>query len=141
MEGRDKLGIFYKGKIIAVGDDTIWWIRQDSTEIWGWFELEPMVALKNMFPLTEMSRRLGYLPLKDEAWVTTLNPWWRFRTDRSPVPVPLSISLGSLATGSSMLILEKLLLEAKVEWTQPVITVRKILEDKPMKCLMMDNLH
>lgn len=28
-----------------------------------------------------------------------------------------------------------------MEWTQPVITVRKILQDKVVECLMMVNLH
>ena len=66
MEARNKWAIFYKGKVILVGDDTINWIRRDPTEIWGWFEMDLMQAWKNMFSLTEMSKNLGYLPLKDE---------------------------------------------------------------------------
>ena len=42
-------------------------------EIWGWFELELAQAWKNMFPLTDLSKRLVYLPLKDEAWMLTPN--------------------------------------------------------------------
>ena len=37
--------------------------------------------------------------------------------------------------------LEKSLLEAEVEWTQLVIAVRKILQDRPVECMMMGNLH
>ena len=75
------------------------------------------MAWKNIFPLTETSRRLGYLPLKDKAWVRTPNLWWWFLMDRSPIPMSSTISLGSSVAKSSMLISEKLLLEAEVEWT------------------------
>ena len=85
MEARSKWVIFYKGKVIPVGDDTINWIRRDPTEIWGWFEMDLMQAWKNMFPLTETSKNLGYLPLKDEAWSLISNPWWRFLTNRITV--------------------------------------------------------
>ena len=141
MEGKEKWGIFYKGKVIPVGDETIRWIRQDPTEVWGWFKLELMITWKNMFLLTEISKRLGYLPLKDEAWSTTLNSWWRFLIDRPSVPTPLMISLGPLATGSNMLNSEKFLSEAEAERTKLVITVRKILQDKSVECSMMGNLH
>ena len=85
MEARSKWAIFYKGKVIPVGDDTINWIRRDPTEIWGWFEMDLMQAWKNMFPLTETSKNLGYLPLKDEAWSLISNPWWRFLTNQIAV--------------------------------------------------------
>ena len=75
MEETNKWTIFYQGKVIPVGNETIQWIRQYPNEICGWFKLELMLAWKNMFPLTEESKRLGYLPLNDEAWVTTPNPW------------------------------------------------------------------
>ena len=75
MAGKENWGIYYKGKVIPVSDETMRWIKQDPTEVWGWFETDLMVAWKNLFPLTERSKQLGYLPLKDEAWVTTLNPW------------------------------------------------------------------
>nr|POE58734.1 hypothetical protein CFP56_59086 [Quercus suber] len=42
---------------------------------------------------------------------------------------------------SGRLPLEKLLTEAEAEWTQPVIGVRKILQDKPVECLMMGHLY
>ena len=57
------------------------------------------------------------------------------------VPVQPTRSLGSLATESSILASEKLLSKAEMAWTQPVISVRKILENKSMECLMMGNLH
>ena len=76
---------FYQGKVIPVGEETIKWIRQDPTEVWGWFDLELMIAWKNLFPLIEASKRLGYLPMKDEAWALTPNPWWRFLSDRPAV--------------------------------------------------------
>lgn len=81
MEARNSWAIFYKGKVIPIGDDMINWIRRDPTEIWGWFEIDLMQVWKNMFPLTKMSKNLGYLPLKDEAWSLTPNPWWRFLLD------------------------------------------------------------
>ena len=85
MEGTNMWAIFYQGKVIPIGEETIKWIRQDPTEIWGWFDLELMIAWKNLFPLTEASKKLGYLPINDEAWALTPNPWWRFLSDRPAV--------------------------------------------------------
>lgn len=67
MEETNKWAIFYREEVKPVGNETIQWIRQYPNEIWGWFELELMLAWKNMFPLMEDDRRLGYLPLNDEA--------------------------------------------------------------------------
>ena len=67
MERKEKWAICYKGKIIPIGDETIKWIRQDPTKIWEWFEMDLMIAWKDLFPLTETSKRLGWLPMKDEA--------------------------------------------------------------------------
>ena len=67
MEETNKWAIFYREEVIPVGNETIQWTRQYPNEIWGWFELELMLAWKNMFPLMEDDRRLGYLPLNDEA--------------------------------------------------------------------------
>ncbi|XP_050247925.1 uncharacterized protein LOC126695284 [Quercus robur] len=141
MEGKEKWGILYKGKIIPVSDSTIRWIRQDPTEVWGWFETELMVAWKNIFPLTERSKQLGYLPLKDEAWITTPNPWWRFLTDRPPVPsIPMTNS-GPSATRSVMQNSEKILLEAEAMLTEAVISETKKLINFPVECLLMGSLH
>ncbi|KAK7848986.1 putative mediator of rna polymerase ii transcription subunit 37c [Quercus suber] len=49
MEGKEKWGICYKGKIIPVSNETIRWIKQDPTEIWGWFELDLILAWKSIF--------------------------------------------------------------------------------------------
>lgn len=46
MEEISKWAIFYKGKVIPIRDETIQWIRQDPTEIWGWFDLELMLSSK-----------------------------------------------------------------------------------------------
>ena len=50
--------MFYRNKIIPLGDDTINMIRRDPTHIMGWFEKELMEAWLNIFPLTETSRQL-----------------------------------------------------------------------------------
>ncbi|KAL4596468.1 hypothetical protein ACB092_12G165900 [Castanea dentata] len=109
--------------------------------IWGWFEMDLMQAWKNMFPLTETSKNLGYLPLKDEAWSLTLNPWWRFLIDRPAVPLPLMSNLERSEPILGRLPSKKYLTEAEAKWTQPVIVVRKILQDRPMECIMMGHLH
>lgn len=51
----------------------------------GWFDLEEMKAWHLIFPLTLESRRLGYLPLSDPAWLEWENPWWIFPSDRLSV--------------------------------------------------------
>ena len=100
-----------------------------------------MVAWKNMFPLRVRSRQLGYLPMKDEAWIMTPNPWWRFLMDRPPVPMSPVISLRSSITGSDMQNSEKSLSEAEVGLTEPKVTIRKKLLTSPVECSLMGNLH
>ena len=92
MAAKDSWAIFYQGKVIPVGEETINQTKRDPMEIWGWFELELAQAWKNMFRLIDLSKRLVYLPLKDGAWMLTPNPWWRFLTDRPVVPVPSLIN-------------------------------------------------
>lgn len=70
-----EVALFYRGKIIPIGDETIEWIRQDPMKIWGWFDLELMLAWKNMFPLMKESKELGYLPLMNKTWELTSNSW------------------------------------------------------------------
>lgn len=41
----------------------------------GCFELELTLAWKNLFPLMETSEKLGFVPMNDEAWCITSNPW------------------------------------------------------------------
>ena len=94
-----------------------------------------------MFPLTDLSKRLVYLPLKDEAWMLTPNSWWRFLINWPAVPVPPLISPRSLAPRSSRHPSEKLLSKVEVEWTHPIIILRKILQDRPVEYMMIGNLH
>lgn len=141
MEITDNWAIFYQGKIILIGEDTIKSIRQDPTEVLGWFDLELMIAWKNMFLLTVVSKRLGYLPMKDEAWAFTPNPWWRFLFDHPAVQFPSQISSKPPAIRSNVHPSEKLLTKAELEWIQSKITVRKILQEVPVECLMWGNLH
>nr|POE67552.1 hypothetical protein CFP56_62291 [Quercus suber] len=136
MATKDSWAIFYQGKVIPMGVETINWTRRDPTEIWGWFKLELAQAWKNMFPLTDLSKRLVYLPLKDETYMLTPNPWWRFLTDWPAVLVPPQISSGSSTPRSSVHPLEKLLSEAEVKWTHPVIIIRKILQDRPVEYIL-----
>ena len=119
--------IFYQGKIILVGEETIKWIRQDPMEIWGWFDLELMLAWKNLFPLTEASKRLGYLPMKDEAWALTPNPWWRFLSDWPAVQISPQINSNPSVTKSKVHPSAKLLSEAEIEGIHLEITMRKSL--------------
>ena len=141
MTTTNNWAFFYQGKVIPVGEETIKWIKQDPTEVWGWFDLELMIAWKNLFPLIEASKRLGYLPMKDEAWALTPNPWWRFLSDRPAVQIPLQISLDPSVTRSNVHPLKKLLSEAELEGIHLEITVRKFLQEIPVECMMWGNLH
>ena len=88
-----KWAIFLKGKVIPIGDKTMESIQRDPTDIMGYYEMEAMEAWKNLFPLTEVSARLGYLPMADEAWIMTPNPYWHFLMDKPKFPpmiAPLS---------------------------------------------------
>ncbi|KAL0012862.1 hypothetical protein SO802_007970 [Lithocarpus litseifolius] len=79
--------------------------------------------------------------MKDEAWLTTPNPWWRFLSDRPAVPTPPVTNSGRSAIGSRMLDSERSLAEAETEWTLPVISERKMLQNRPIECLLLGNLH
>ena len=94
-----------------------------------------------MFPLRVRSRQLGYLPMKDEAWIMTPNPWWQFLTDRPPVPMSPVISSRSSVTGLDMQNSEKSLSEAEVGLTEPKVIIRKKLLTSPVECSLMGNLH
>ena len=61
-----------------------------------WYNTEEMEAWKNIFPLTEVSACLGYLPLTDEAWFTTPNLYWHFLMDQPKFPPLISQHLGHL---------------------------------------------
>ena len=103
--------------------------------------MDLMIAWKNIFPLTETSKWLGWLPMKDEAWVNTPNPWWRFLTNRPGVPIPQVTSSRLSATESGEKISEKSLAEAEAAWTWPDITERRVLQNRPIECLLLGNLH
>ena len=87
----EKWAIFLKGKVIPLGGKTIEGIQRDPTDIMGWYEVEAMEACKNIFPLMEVSARLGYLSLEDEARITTPNPYWRFFMDKPKFQLLVSI--------------------------------------------------
>ena len=66
-KAQERWEIFYKGKIIPIGDTMINMIKRDPMEVMGWFEWELMQAWRNLFPLTDLSHRIGFLPIMDEA--------------------------------------------------------------------------
>ena len=133
--------MFYRNKIIPLGDDTINMIRRDPTHIMGWFEKELMEAWLNIFPLTETSRQLGSLLITDEVWILTPNPWWRFVTDR-PALLPIPLNNSNPFVRSSILPLSELsLCEMKADLLEPVITERKILVERLVECATMGNIH
>ena len=113
-------------------------IKRDPTEIIGWFEWELMKAWQNLFPLTEMSCRTGFLPLSDEAWSSTPDPWWRFLMDRPTIP---TITLVQSRQTSSHYLSEESLTELKVQDVEPVITERKILKNTPVECKVLGHVH
>ena len=78
----EKYPIFLRGKVIPIGASTIEGIQRDPIDIMDWYEVEAMEAWKNIFPLMEVSARLGYLSLEDEARMTTPNPYWHFFMDK-----------------------------------------------------------
>lgn len=54
--------IFYKGKTILVGDDTIRWISQDSTEIWGVVRHRIDASLEKSIPF-DGDKQVGGIPI------------------------------------------------------------------------------
>ena len=82
----ERWAIFLKGKVIPIRDKMIEGIQRDPTDIMGRYEKEALVAWKNIFPLTKVSARLGYLPIEDVAWIKTPNPYWHFLMDRPTFP-------------------------------------------------------
>ena len=94
------MGNFLKGKVIPIGDKTIKGIQRDPIDIMGWYEEEALVAWKNIFPLTEVSARLGYLLVEDKAWLKTPNPYWHFLMDKPMFP-PLT-NMVSVQQGSPL---------------------------------------
>nr|POE50109.1 hypothetical protein CFP56_73617 [Quercus suber] len=79
-----------------VGKSTIVGIQRDPTKIMGWYNAEEMEAWKNIFPLKEVSAHLGYLPLTEEAWLTTPKAYWHFLIDQPKFPPLISHQQGHL---------------------------------------------
>ncbi|KAK9987330.1 hypothetical protein SO802_032281 [Lithocarpus litseifolius] len=71
----------YRGKVIQVPDEVIAQIRAAPMDTIGWVEEGLRGAWKTMFPLTQESRKMGYLDPDHPAWGITPNPWWKFLTD------------------------------------------------------------
>ena len=94
-----------------------------------------------MFPLTDESREMGYLPLMNKAWELTPNPWWRFVTDIPASLAPPPSSSSSSETRSSMQLSERSLTKTEKGWMDSMISVKKILQDKPVECYMKGSLH
>ena len=135
-----KWAIFLKGKVIPIGDKTIESIQRDPTYIMGYYEMEAMEAWKNLFPLTEVSARLGYLPMADEAWITTPNPYWHFLMDKLKFP-PLIASLSqTLKSPSWKPFCEKSLSVLESIHLEPTISQRKVLLNRPIELMLMGNL-
>ena len=74
--------ISLRGKVIPIGDRMIEGIQRNLIDIMGWYEEEAMEAWKNIFSLTKVSARLGYLPIEDKAWIKTVNLYWHFLMDK-----------------------------------------------------------
>ena len=106
----------------------------------GWYETKSMEAWMNIFLLTEQSRRLGDLSMIEEAWMTTLNPWWNFIMD-----CPCLQLLGTHTSAHSkehwfQPLSERLLRSLKEKHLDPGIRQRKILLEKAIEFLMTGNL-
>ena len=72
--------------------------------------------------------------MKDEAWIMTPNPWWRFLTDQPPMLVSPVISSRLSVTGSDMQNSEKSLSETEVGLTEPKVAIRKKLLTSLVEC-------
>nr|POE54011.1 hypothetical protein CFP56_35188 [Quercus suber] len=135
-----KWAILLKGKVIPIVEKTVEGIQRDPTDIMGWYEMEAMEAWKNLFPLTEVSARRGYLPIEDEAWITTPNPYWHFLMDKSKFP-PLIVTPSQTQESPSWKPLcEKSLSVLEGIHLEPVISQRKILLNRPIELVLMENL-
>lgn len=82
-------------------------------DIMGWYEEEALEAWKNIFPLTKVSARLGFLPMDNEAWIKTPNPYWHFLMDKQKFhPSTFPRSNKGIPFGASAL--ETILLEPMI---------------------------
>lgn len=119
LQGR--WAIFYKEKVIPIRDMMINMIKGDPIDIMGCFDWELMRAWQNLFLLTELSSRSGFLPLSDEAWISTPNLWWRFLMERPVVPMNTSTQSGLTL---NLYLSEELLTKLKEQDVEPVIKSR-----------------
>ena len=135
-----KWAIFLREKVIPIGDKTIEGIQRDPTDIMGWHDVEAMEAWKNLFPLTEVSAHLGFLPMEDETWISTPNPFWHFLMDK-PKFAPLIVTPLHLQECPSWKPLcEKSLSVLEGIHLELVISQRKVLLDRPIELVLMGNL-
>ena len=81
-----------------------------------------------IFPLTEVSKRDGCLPLTHPAWHNTPNLWWRFMPDRPPLLPPPEQRTSRTSRSRLQSILSKTLLDLIEKELTPVeIIQRKFL--------------
>lgn len=123
-------GISYKNKIIKIERITINEIKATPTHTMGWFEEDLMKAWKHIFPLTPISRELGFLPLTDPAWFNWENPWWNFLSD-----IPSRKASNILGWRELPLIFRELVLG---DLNQPdTLQQRRMLVDQPITTSIM----
>lgn len=136
----ERWAMFLKGKVIPIGDQMIDGIQRDPTDIMGWYEEEALVAWKNIFPLTEVSDWLGYLPMEDEAWVKTPNPYWHFLMDRPKFPLLVNIPSEQQGNPFWKHLYEESMSALETIHLETTICQRKILIEKPMEMVVVGNL-
>lgn len=86
-----------------------------------------MKSWQNIFPLIEQNYRVGFLPLSDEAWMLTPNPWRRFLMDKPAVVLGNLSTSAQSETTSSPCLSEKFLTELQEPNVKPMIIERKVL--------------
>lgn len=58
----------YRDKVVVVPDEVIAQIRAAPTNTMGWVEEGLRKTWMSMFPLTQISRQIGYLNLDHRVW-------------------------------------------------------------------------
>ena len=76
-----RMGNFSKGRIMVLSPSILAQIKASPTMIWGWFDLDEMKAWQHIFPLMPESKKMGWHPLSDPAWMEWAHPWWIFPSD------------------------------------------------------------
>ena len=107
----------------------------------GLVRVRASVSMEEYVPSHEFEQEVGLSPTERRSLDAHSKSVWRFLINWPVVPVPPLISPRSLAPRSSRHPSEKLLSKVEVEWTHPIIIVRKILQDRPVEYMMIGNLH